>query len=81
MALAPWPAGGAAADGETSTPAEALLRLVYGRLDPAHTPPFGGEPELLDRARAVFPARDGPGGPPRPGPGTRGPVTLEPTTP
>jgi hypothetical protein len=29
--------------------------MVYGRLDPAHTPPFAGDPELLDRARAVFP--------------------------
>jgi hypothetical protein len=26
-------------DGLVEIPAEALLRLVYGRLDPAHTPP------------------------------------------
>ncbi len=35
-------------------PAEALIRLVYGRLDPAHTPAVGGG-ELLDRLRTVFP--------------------------
>jgi uncharacterized protein (TIGR03083 family) len=54
VALVPWPIDGAA-DGEVSMPSEALLRMVYGRLDPAHTPPFAGDPELLDRARAVFP--------------------------
>jgi hypothetical protein len=38
-------------------PAEALLRLVYGRLDPGHTPPVevSGDAGLLDRAREVFP--------------------------
>jgi hypothetical protein len=38
-------------------PAEALLRLVYGRLDPDHTPPveISGDPGLLDRARAALP--------------------------
>jgi len=35
--------------------AEAFCRLVYGRLDPGHTPPFGGEAALLDALRAVFP--------------------------
>lgn len=54
VALVPWSAEGAA-DGEISMSAEALLRLVYGRLDPAHTPPFTGDPGLLDRARGVFP--------------------------
>lgn len=35
-------------------PAEALVRLVYGRLDQAHSPSL--EPrELVDRLRAVFP--------------------------
>jgi uncharacterized protein (TIGR03083 family) len=43
-------------DGELAIPAEAFLRLVYGRLDPAHTP----EVELtgsitLDDLRHVFP--------------------------
>ena len=37
-------------------PAEALLRLSYGRLDPAHTPPtVSGDPEVLDKLRAIFP--------------------------
>lgn len=35
-------------------PAEALVRLVYGRLDPDHTPPVDG-PADLDVLRAVFP--------------------------
>ncbi|MGH3155179.1 MAG: maleylpyruvate isomerase family mycothiol-dependent enzyme [Streptosporangiaceae bacterium] len=38
-------------------PAEALLRLVYGRLDPAHTPPVtvpSGDLDL-DRLRQIFP--------------------------
>jgi uncharacterized protein (TIGR03083 family) len=36
-------------------PAEAFCRLVYGRLDPDHTPPFTGDAALLDALRAVFP--------------------------
>jgi uncharacterized protein (TIGR03083 family) len=36
-------------------PAEAFCRLVYGRLDSDHTPPFEGEAVLVDRLRAVFP--------------------------
>jgi hypothetical protein len=35
-------------------PTEALVRLVYGRLDPAHTPPFRGDMDL-DELRQVFP--------------------------
>ena len=35
-------------------PAEALVRLVYGRLDPDHTPPVVG-PGSLDELRPVFP--------------------------
>ena len=36
-------------------PAEALLRLVYGRLDPRHTPPYKATDDaLLDRLRAIF---------------------------
>jgi hypothetical protein len=54
VTLTPWPAGGAA-DGEIQLPAEALMRMIYGRLDPAHTPTFSGDPALLDRVRAVFP--------------------------
>ena len=36
-------------------PAEAFCRLVYGRLDPDHTPPFRGDAALLNGLRAVFP--------------------------
>jgi uncharacterized protein (TIGR03083 family) len=37
-------------------PAEALLRLSYGRLDPQHTPEtVTGDPEVLDKLRAIFP--------------------------
>lgn len=36
-------------------PAEALVRLVYGRLDPAHTPPIDAAPTALKRLRATFP--------------------------
>jgi len=35
-------------------PAEALVRLVYGRLDPDHVPPVEGAVDL-DELRAVFP--------------------------
>jgi uncharacterized protein (TIGR03083 family) len=35
-------------------PAEALVRLVYGRLDPDHTPPVSGSADL-DELRRVFP--------------------------
>jgi uncharacterized protein (TIGR03083 family) len=36
-------------------PAEALLRLVYGRLDPGHTPPVEAADVELDDLRKVFP--------------------------
>jgi uncharacterized protein (TIGR03083 family) len=36
-------------------PAEAFARLVYGRLDPDHTPPFEGDADSLDELRKVFP--------------------------
>ncbi len=36
-------------------PAEAWSRLLYGRLDPDHTPEFTGDAALLDTLRAVFP--------------------------
>jgi hypothetical protein len=35
-------------------PSEAFIRLVYGRLDPAHTPPAAGE-AVLDELRVAFP--------------------------
>lgn len=37
-------------------PAEALLRLAYGRLDPAHTPgSVSGDADTLNKLRAIFP--------------------------
>ena len=36
-------------------PAEALIRLVYGRLDPDHTPPVEAVGVELDELRKVFP--------------------------
>jgi uncharacterized protein (TIGR03083 family) len=40
---------------ELRLPAEALLRLLYGRLDDAHTPPVEAEGVDLDELRALFP--------------------------
>jgi uncharacterized protein (TIGR03083 family) len=40
---------------ELELPAEAFCRLVYGRLDPAHTPAFTGGAAVLDALRSVFP--------------------------
>jgi uncharacterized protein (TIGR03083 family) len=41
---------------DLSMPAESLIRLVYGRLDPDHTPPsVVGERTLLEQLRAAFP--------------------------
>jgi uncharacterized protein (TIGR03083 family) len=36
-------------------PAEALVRLVYGRLDPSHTPKTDVDADVLDALRAAFP--------------------------
>ncbi len=43
--------------GSLRLPAEALFRLVYGRLDPAHTPPLQLDAPgvALDNLRGVFP--------------------------
>ncbi|HUY98479.1 MAG TPA: maleylpyruvate isomerase family mycothiol-dependent enzyme [Verrucomicrobiae bacterium] len=45
------------ADGELRLPAEAFLRLVYGRMDPQHTPALAldGWDGSLDDLRRVFP--------------------------
>ncbi|HEY4609587.1 MAG TPA: maleylpyruvate isomerase family mycothiol-dependent enzyme [Ilumatobacteraceae bacterium] len=43
----------AAADVEL--PAEALIRVVYGRLDPAHTPSGVDQTSSLDQLRRLFP--------------------------
>jgi len=40
---------------ELRLPAEALVRLVYGRLDPAHTPPVETRQVDLDELRQLFP--------------------------
>ena len=46
----------AAGASEVRMPAEALLRLSYGRLDPGHTPAgVTADPADLDRLRRVFP--------------------------
>lgn len=55
-----WPgeseASGAGPVPHVTMPAEALLRLSYGRLDPEHTPAsVSGDPEVLDKLRAIFP--------------------------
>jgi uncharacterized protein (TIGR03083 family) len=55
VTLTPWPAEDGAADGEIQLSDEALLRMFYGRLDPAHVPSFSGNPALLDQVRVVFP--------------------------
>ena len=53
--LEPW--SGQLAEGSLRLPAEALFRLLYGRLDEAHTPPLTlSAPALtLDDLRATFP--------------------------
>jgi uncharacterized protein (TIGR03083 family) len=42
-------------DPDLVLPAEALCRLVYGRLDPDHTPAYTGDEQALDALRQVFP--------------------------
>jgi uncharacterized protein (TIGR03083 family) len=54
VTLSGW-VDGSEADGVLDLPAEALLRLLYGRLDPAHTPGYTAEGIDLSRLRAVFP--------------------------
>lgn len=44
----------ATASADLRLPAEAFARLVYGRLDPDHTPP-GDHGSALDTLRRVFP--------------------------
>jgi hypothetical protein len=40
---------------DVELPAEAFVRLVYGRLDSGHTPSFTGAGEDLDELRRAFP--------------------------
>jgi uncharacterized protein (TIGR03083 family) len=56
VTLEPAAAGDRDEDGpELRLPAEALVRLVYGRLDPAHTPPVEARGVDLDELRPIFP--------------------------
>jgi uncharacterized protein (TIGR03083 family) len=53
--LSPTQSQAAVGDAALRMPAEAFLRLVYGRLDPEHTPPIESENVDLDTLRRVFP--------------------------
>ena len=53
VTLLPWE--GAEGLVELRLPAEAFLRLIYGRLDPEHTPPVDDSAVDLDQLRATFP--------------------------
>jgi uncharacterized protein (TIGR03083 family) len=56
VVLTPWDEGTAPELGlsELRLPAEALIRLVYGRLDEAHTPPAEAAGVELDELRRIF---------------------------
>ena len=49
------PDGAAEGAADLELPAEAFVRLVYGRLDADHTPAFKGSEDLLDELRRVYP--------------------------
>jgi uncharacterized protein (TIGR03083 family) len=60
IALTPLPGGESAAEADASTPgavipAEALIRLVFGRLDPAHSPADLADSAVLAGLRPLFP--------------------------
>lgn len=56
VAMTDWPGGTAEVPAHVTMPAEALLRLAYGRLDPLHTPDsVTGDPAALATLRAIFP--------------------------
>jgi uncharacterized protein (TIGR03083 family) len=57
VAMTDWPGEGADADiPHLTMPAEAMVRLAYGRLDQAHTPSsVTGDTAALDKLRAIFP--------------------------
>jgi uncharacterized protein (TIGR03083 family) len=55
VSMTDWP-GDEQGAAQVSMPAEALLRLAYGRLDPGHTPAqTQADPADLDRLRKIFP--------------------------
>ena len=59
MRLAPEAAqlleGDAGVEPDLELPAESFCRLVYGRLDPDHSPAVPANGEVLDLLRRVFP--------------------------
>jgi uncharacterized protein (TIGR03083 family) len=61
VSMVDWPGTDAGTEGaeevaDVTLPAEALLRLSYGRMDPDHTPAtVAAKPADLDRLRAIFP--------------------------
>jgi uncharacterized protein (TIGR03083 family) len=60
VSVTDWPGDLSEADADAvphvTMPAEALLRLAYGRLDPEHTPAsVSGDKDTLDALRAIFP--------------------------
>jgi uncharacterized protein (TIGR03083 family) len=46
---------GSGSSPDLELPAEAFARLLYGRLDPEHTPAVTGDTTLLDELRLVYP--------------------------
>lgn len=54
VTLTPGPPEDSSAEPDLAIPAEAFIRLVYGRLDPGHTPETHGSADL-DELRRVFP--------------------------
>jgi hypothetical protein len=56
VTLVPLPDGGRDEPlAELRLPAEALVRLIYGRLDPEHTPPVEAQGVDLGELRRTFP--------------------------
>jgi uncharacterized protein (TIGR03083 family) len=60
VSVTDWPGDLSEADADAvphvTMPAETLLRLSYGRLDPEHTPAaVSGDADTLDKLRAIFP--------------------------
>jgi uncharacterized protein (TIGR03083 family) len=62
VTMGDWPGAGGEGEGETAgaaeatMPAEALLRLAYGRMDADHTPAsVVAKPADLEKLRAIFP--------------------------
>jgi uncharacterized protein (TIGR03083 family) len=54
--LVDWPGDGVSADAALTLPAEAFVRLLYGRLDADHTPAgITAEGVTLDQLRVIFP--------------------------